>query len=191
VPALILLDLMMPELDGFGVLEAVRSDPRTQRVPVLVLSGKLLTYEDVQRLNHLRTTLLTKGILEEEEIASLINQVESEPRPLPQPTSQLVKQALSYIYCNYAQAIGRKDIADAVGVSENYLSQIFRQETSISPLDYLNRFRISKAKEYLLKNDDTITQIALRVGYNDPAYFSRVFRKLTGSSPQEFRQGEI
>jgi AraC family L-rhamnose operon regulatory protein RhaS len=77
-----------------------------------------------------------------------------------------------------------------VGVSENYLSQIFRQETSISPLDYLNRFRISKAKQCLLKNDETITQIAVRVGYNDPAYFSRVFRKLAGCSPQAFRQGE-
>lgn len=190
VPALILLDLMMPELDGFGVLEAVRSDPRTQRVPVLVLSGKLLTYEDIQRLNHLRTTLLTKGILEEAEMASLLDQIEGESRPLPQPTSQLVKQAQAYVHYNYAQAIGRKDIADAVGVSENYLSQIFRQETSISPLDYLNRVRIARAKEYLLKNDESITQIAVCVGYNDPAYFSRVFRKLTGCSPQEFRQAD-
>jgi AraC-like DNA-binding protein len=189
VPALILLDLMMPEVDGFGVLEAVRSDPRTQRVPVLVLSGKLLTYEDIQRLNHLRTTLLTKGLLDEGEMAALLAQMEDN-HLLPQPTSQLVKQALAYVHHNYTAPIGRKDIADAVGVSENYLSQIFRQETSLSPLDYLNRFRIARAKEYLLKSDESISQVALRVGYNDPAYFSRVFRKQVGCSPQEFRQGQ-
>ena len=66
-PALILLDLMMPVMDGFTVLEKIRSNSRLQRVPVVIISGKLLNYEDIQRLNYLKTYLLTKGILSPDE----------------------------------------------------------------------------------------------------------------------------
>ncbi len=187
-PGLILLDLMMPELDGFGVLEWVRNDPRTQRIPVIIISGKLLNYDDIQGLNYMKTTFLTKGLLNDGEAAALMEQVGTDARPLAQATSVLIKQVLAYLHQNYAHPINRKDIAGAVGVSENYLSQIFRQETNLSPWDYLNRFRIQKAKELLGQTEDTVTAIATRVGFNDSAYFSRVFHKLTGHSPQDFRK---
>jgi signal transduction histidine kinase/AraC-like DNA-binding protein/ABC-type sugar transport system substrate-binding protein/ActR/RegA family two-component response regulator len=189
-PKLILLDLMMPEVDGFTVLEHVRGDIRTQRIPVIVISGKLLTYEDIQRLNYYRTVFLTKGILDGEETTAFLSQVEEEARPLPQPTSMLIKQVLAFLHQNYARAINRKDIAEEVGVSENYLSQIFRQEMSISPWDYLNRLRVQKSKELLKQTQWSVTQIATMVGYNDSAYFSRVFHKITGQSPVDFRQGQ-
>jgi YesN/AraC family two-component response regulator len=179
---------MMPKVDGFAVLENLRSNPRTQCVPVIIISGKLLNYEDIQRLNHMKTIFLTKGILNETETIDFLSQIEGESKPLPQPTSVLIKQVLAFLHQNYSSPINRKDIAGAVGISENYLSYIFRQEVAISPWDYLNRFRIQKARELLVQTQDSITGIATRVGFNDPAYFSRVFRKSTGKSPQEFRQ---
>jgi signal transduction histidine kinase/AraC-like DNA-binding protein/DNA-binding LacI/PurR family transcriptional regulator len=188
VPGLILLDLMMPEVNGFAVLESIRGDDRLLRIPVIVISGKLLSYEDVQRLNYMKTTFLTKGILNGDETTALLAQVQTEGLPSSQSTSVLIKQVLAYLHTNYSHPINRKDIAEAVGVSENYLSQIFRQETSLSPWDYLNRFRVQKAKELLVHTDETITTVATRVGYNDSAYFSRVFRKVTGVSPQDFRK---
>jgi YesN/AraC family two-component response regulator len=136
----------------------------------------------------MHTTVFTKGILGEGETSALLDQVEEEPDPLSQPTSALVKQVLAYIHENYTQLVTRKDIAAAVGVSENYLSQIFRQEMTLSPWDYLNRFRIQQAKELLSVSSETITQIATRVGFNDSAYFSRVFRKHTGQSPMDYRK---
>lgn len=187
-PALILLDLMMPNVDGFTVLESIRTNPRTQCIPVIIISGKLLNYEDIQRLNYLKTVFMTKGILSTSEAIDFLGQIEGEPKPLPQPTSVLVKQVLAFLHQNYANPINRKDIAAAVGVSENYLSYIFRQEISIPPWDYLIRFRIQKAKELLVQTQESITGIATRVGFNDSAYFSRVFRKQSGVSPQEFRQ---
>ncbi len=188
LPGLILLDLMMPEMDGFAVLEAIRGDARTQHIPVIVISGKLLSYDDVQRLDCLHTTVFTKGILNEGETLALLDQAEEPANPLSHPTSALVKQVLAYLHQNYTQPVTRKDIAAVVGVSENYLSQIFRQEMTLSPWDYLNRFRIQQAKELLSVSDETITKIAMRVGFNDSAYFSRVFRKHTGQSPLEFRK---
>jgi len=187
-PELMLLDLVMPGLDGFAVLERVRGDPRLQRVQVVIISGKLLNYEDIQRLNRAKTVVCTKGIFSEPELAAFLGRIETQEEPLQQPTSLVVKQSVAYLHQNYAQPITRKDIADAVGVSENYLSHIFRQEMAISPVDYLNRLRIHEAKALLLKTQETVTRIATLVGYNDPAYFSRVFRKLTHRSPQEFRK---
>ena len=54
--------------------------------------------------------------------------------------------------------------------------------------DYLNRLRILRAQEYLANTPDSITLIAMQVGYSDAAYFSRVFRKQVGQSPSDFRK---
>jgi len=82
----------------------------------------------------------------------------------------------------------RRDIAKAVGVSNNYLSLIFGQELGLSPWEYLNRFRIVRAQELLRGTEESVTAIAARTGFEDSAYFSRVFRKLVGQSPQHYRQ---
>ncbi|NJN54137.1 MAG: helix-turn-helix transcriptional regulator [Anaerolineae bacterium] len=73
-------------------------------------------------------------------------------------------------------------------MSEDYLSRAFSQELGISPWDYLNRYRIVQAKEMLRLTTDSITSIGRRVGFNDPAYFSRVFRRIVGVSPNAYRQ---
>ncbi len=187
-PAFILLDLMMPDMNGFEVLSWIRAEPRTQRIPVLLISGRLLDYDDIQRLNYFHTVFLTKNILNQDEIVGFLKKIENESWPIPQSTSLLVKRALVYLHQNYSLPISRKKIAESVGVTENYLSQIFRQETSLSPWDYLNRYRIHRAKEILLQCDDPVANVAFKVGFTDPAYFSRVFHKLTGCSPLEFRQ---
>ena len=165
IPSLIMLDLIMPDVDGFAVLDQIRGDIRTQRVPVIVMSGKLLCYEDIQRLNYYKTVLYTKGILTQQETVEFLSQTESDARALPLPTSMLIKQSLAFLHQNYSRPITRKDIANAVGVSENYLSQIFRQEISISPWDYLSRLRIQKSKELLLNTQNSITQISNMVGF--------------------------
>ena len=187
-PMLILLDLMMPEMDGFSVLQQLRSDPRTARLPVVVISGQKLSLDDVQRLDYARVTFHTKGLLSPDEAVELLRQTFAGKDILCQPTSRLVKYTLVYLYQNYSNNLTRKELAEQVGVSENYLSQIFRQELGISPWECLSRLRIQKAKELLTETEETITHIATRVGFNDSAYFSRVFHKTTGASPQDYRQ---
>jgi signal transduction histidine kinase/ABC-type sugar transport system substrate-binding protein/AraC-like DNA-binding protein len=186
-PDLIVLDLMMPDIDGFAVLQSIRLDVATQHIPVIIYSGKLLTSTDIQRLNHQNTVLFTKGILTGAETDAFLHTIDCGVTPLPPATSLLTKQVLVYLHQNYAQPVSRKDIAAAVCVSENYLSQIFREEMRISPWDYLARLRIEKAKELLRATDESVTHIATQVGFNDSAYFSRVFGKLAGSSPKEWR----
>jgi transcriptional regulator GlxA family with amidase domain len=92
------------------------------------------------------------------------------------------------LHQNFVNQLTRQEIAEAVGVSKNYLSEIFRHELGLSPWDYLTRLRLQKAKELLCSTGDSITTVAAQTGFDDSAYFSRVFRKNTGMSPQEYRQ---
>jgi len=71
------------------------------------------------------------------------------------------------------------------------MTQIFHQELGISLWDYLNRYRVMRAKDLLLSTDESISMIAARVGFNDPSYFGRVFRKQVGCTPQAYRDHRV
>ncbi len=186
-PSLVILDLSMPRVDGFTVLERLRGDPRTRTTPVFVLTGRLLSYEDIKRLDHSQVVLHYKDILTEEETLAGVESLFAGLRLVPQPTSLIVKQALSYIQRNFPRTLSRAEIAAAVGVSEDYLSRIFNREMGLSPWEYLNRYRVLQAKRLLAESTESVTWIAAQVGFDDPAYFSRVFQKVEGCSPRAYR----
>jgi signal transduction histidine kinase/AraC-like DNA-binding protein len=188
-PVLVILDLAMPELDGFGVLEHLRADHRTRQVPVLVVSGRLLSDDEVRRLDqHARVLYQTKHLLSPVEAQVVLQSAADGHALLPQPTSAAVKKAMALLNENHRRPLARHDLAYALGVSDNYLSQIFHRELGLSPRDYLSRVRIHRAKALLTSTDESITAIDIQVGFEDPAYFSRVFHKLVGQSPQTYRQ---
>jgi YesN/AraC family two-component response regulator len=188
-PSLVILDLMMPDMDGFEVLDRMRGDDRTRQVPVVILSGRQLSLNDVKRLEqHAAVTLQSKDILSEDEIIASLHRSLFGDDTLPPQTSALAKRAIAYLHQNYARPLARWEIAEGIGVSEDYLSRVFNRELGISPWDYLNRYRISRAKELLRVTYDSISRVGRRVGFSDPAYFSRVFRRTTGMSPRAYRE---
>jgi signal transduction histidine kinase/DNA-binding LacI/PurR family transcriptional regulator/DNA-binding response OmpR family regulator/AraC-like DNA-binding protein len=188
-PSLVILDLMMPEVDGFDVLDWMRAHDQTRQVPVLILSSRVLTLDDIKRLEqHALVTLQSKGILSADEIVASLHRVLFGTDALPQHTSALVKRAVAYFHQNYGRPFARWEIADAIGVSEDYLSRVFRRELRISPWEYLNRYRILQAIERLRHTSQGMGTVARQVGFKDPAYFSRVFRKVTGLSPSAYRE---
>jgi signal transduction histidine kinase/DNA-binding LacI/PurR family transcriptional regulator/AraC-like DNA-binding protein len=192
IPALVLLDLVMPTLSGADVLDHMRADSNLRQVPVIVLSNKVLSLEDVKRIeSHTRVTLQSKGIWSNEETVIALNRAIFGTDSLPAHTSALVKQAIAYLHQNYTRPISRWEIAESVSVSEDYLSRVFNRELNISPWDYLNRYRILQSKRLLTNTTETIGSVARQVGFKDQAYFSRVFHKVTGVSPQEFRDSGL
>jgi AraC-like DNA-binding protein/nitrogen-specific signal transduction histidine kinase len=186
-PSLVILDLAMPNVDGFTVLEQIRSNRRTHTVPVFVLTGRLLNYEDIQRLDYNQVVLHFKQVMSEKETGASVERIFSGAETMPRPTSHLVKQALVYLQQNYTHTLSRAEVAAAVGVSEDYLSRIFNKEMGLSPWDYLNRYRVLQAKVLLRESKENITWIAAQVGFEDPAYFTRVFLKIVGCSPRQYR----
>ncbi|OCT11822.1 hypothetical protein A8709_28560 [Paenibacillus pectinilyticus] len=98
-----------------------------------------------------------------------------------------IQQVKSYIIENYREEITLGKMADLVFMNANYLSELFKIQCNINFIDYVTQVRIDKAKS-LLKNSSYRTyEVGELVGYDDPAYFSKVFKKMIGVSPSEYR----
>jgi AraC-like DNA-binding protein len=72
-------------------------------------------------------------------------------------------------------------------MSSDYLTYCFRKEMGLTPVIYLNRYRINKARQLLVESNQSITEIALAVGFSDSGYFSRLFRREVGIPPESYR----
>ena len=185
---LVLLDLQMPEMDGFQVLEAMRVEESTRKIPVIVVTGKILTETEMERLNQGVAAVLAKGLFSIEETIGHIGNALEQKRRISREAKRLVRLAMVYLHMNYSQPITRRDIAKHIGITEDHLTFCFRQELGITPVHYLQRYRINQAKRLLKESDQTITEIAFNVGFSDSGYFSRIFRREVGVSPEMFRQ---
>jgi signal transduction histidine kinase/DNA-binding response OmpR family regulator len=188
LPDLVILDLMMPELDGFGMLEAMREDGNSRNIPVIVLTGQVLTQEDMARLNRGVASVLGKDIFSVEETLQHVQATLEHRRKLGDETQRIVRKALAYMHEHYAESISRGDVASYVGLSESHLTRCFREEMGVTPVTYLNRYRVRQAKALLEAGVKSITEVALEVGFSDSHYFARVFRREVGVSPSAFRQ---
>ncbi len=97
--------------------------------------------------------------------------------------------ARDYIEKNYRNPeFSVKSVADYVKIDRTYLYRLFKEETGESVIDYINNRRISRAEAMLADENISIKDIAYSVGFSDQMYFSRVFKKLKGKTPTEFRK---
>ena len=100
----------------------------------------------------------------------------------------IILQALQFMYDNYAERITLKDVAGYVYLSESYFSKIFREETGQTFNSYLNHIRIEKSKGMLLNRNLKISDVAIRVGFDDQSYFTKVFKRATGILPNAYKE---
>lgn len=97
------------------------------------------------------------------------------------------KIATNYISSNIYKPIFVKEITDILGVSQPYLYKVFKNRCNMSPKEYINNLKISKAAELLKNTSLNISEIAYSVGYEDPLSFSKFFKNKTGFSPKNYR----
>lgn len=106
--------------------------------------------------------------------------------PLPDSMDDLQK-ALSYINANYAGDISLDSIAASVHQSRFRFAKAFRAAYNMTTWDYINIRRMERARELLSGTNDTVLSVAMRCGYNNTANFNRIFKKMTGITPHEYR----
>ncbi|MFA9465543.1 MAG: response regulator [Velocimicrobium sp.] len=102
--------------------------------------------------------------------------------------SDYVRKALAYIHSNYSKAISLQLVAQEIGISHGYLSKIFKEETKQGFSDYLNSLRTSIASEMIAYGETDLHKISDSCGFQDYAYFFRVFKKKIGMTPTEYRK---
>lgn len=101
----------------------------------------------------------------------------------------IVREGIRYVQQNYENSIQVTDVAAHTYVSPNYFSKIFKEETGENFTEWLNKFRVEKAKALILQNPgDKVYEIAAKVGFNDYKYFAFIFKKYTGYTPRTFRE---
>lgn len=123
-----------------------------------------------------------------ERLRSWIGDIRSSASDRPHLSGKLLK-AVRYMQDHFHEDINIEDVAYSLGISASYLHQLFKREMNRTFLDYLTELRIERAKRILDSEDAKMTDVCARVGYRSPQHFSQVFRKATGLSPHQYRDG--
>jgi two-component system response regulator YesN len=100
----------------------------------------------------------------------------------------IMQTVLNYIEKKYEKGITLEEAADYVHLSSNYLSRLFKKEMNVNFIDYVMKRKMDRAKELLDGTDLPVINIAMQLSYDEPNYFSRVFKKVTGMTPSEYRE---
>ena len=103
-------------------------------------------------------------------------------------TNQKILNVISYINEFYMNDISLSSISKAFYVSPEYLARIFKKATGITCIEYINNVRIKEACKLLAKSNMKITEIFERVGFNNLAYFEKVFKKICGCTASDYRK---
>lgn len=100
-----------------------------------------------------------------------------------------LQPVISYMEKNFCKNPTLEEMAELINVTSFHLCRLFKQTYNMRPFEYLNRYRLQKAKEMIIGREDiTVKEVARRIGYNDASYFCSMFREYEGITPTEFRR---
>ena len=194
-PSLILSDIRMPKMDGLEFLRRLRAKGNTASVIFITAHDSFEYARAALRLG--ASDYLLKPLQ--------AGELEQAIRNLQQPgvvctaadplqdlkkgdRSHYVLEAMNYIGAHFSDAdMTVRTVAEALGISEGYLSHVFKKETSYTLLNYLTRYRVQKAMNLLNDYKKKVYEVAELVGYRDTTYFSTTFKKFVGLSPSEYQ----
>lgn len=99
-----------------------------------------------------------------------------------------VTSAIEFLNEHYDKAISVEDLARVANLSPSRFSRVFKEETTLSPIEYLLQTRLDCAKRMLRGHDKTLSQIALDCGFNSSSYFCQCFTRAFNQSPSDYRK---
>lgn len=142
---------------------------------------KTIKYEELQKYSSLKE--LKKFVINSIEKLD-INSIENTTKKYSKP----VEQTLKIIQRDYDKNISLDDISQSIAVSKNYFCYLFKREVGVSLWNYLTQVRLQQAKKLLKETEMKTYEIAFKVGYDNPSYFSKIFKKIEHMTPNEYRE---
>ncbi|WP_276371708.1 ATP-binding protein [Chryseolinea sp. H1M3-3] len=203
IPTLILSDVMMPKMNGIELTQKLKADERTSHIPIILLTAKTDFESRIEGLKTGADDYLPKPFSIEELQVRIINLIEQrrrlaekfqeefsalpkEPRELSLDDKFIMKATL-VVEANMSDAgFGIERFAAEMNLSRTQLFRKMKALLGVSPSDFVNNLRLQKASDLILAKADTLSQICYTVGFNEPSYFAKRFRKKFGLSPSEY-----
>lgn len=206
IPDLIISDVMMPVMDGFELCDQLKNDFKTNHIPIILLTAKVDADSRLTGLKKGADDYLAKPFNTEELLIRIKNLIEIREK-LKQKYSQIqtgelneaeaftgldklfmdeLNQLLEQHYTN--EDFGIEEACADMKVSRVQLHRKLVALTGLSASHFISRFRVEKAAKLLLRTRMTVSEIAFEVGFHDANYFSRIFSKIYGLSPGDYRK---
>ena len=202
---LIICDIMMPEMSGIELFRILKSKPQTANTPVMMLTAKddpksvveglTLGADDyvvkpfdneVLRLRIRRLTGLKRAGVKRPLIEPQVSNVE-----ITSLDSQLIEKAVKYVERNISRTeLSVEEMARDLGMSRVHLYKKLLALTGKSPTEFIRLLRLKRACQYLRESQLNVSEIAYKVGFNSPKYFSRYFKDEYGISPSAYQAQE-
>lgn len=193
-PDMIITDIRMPVMDGLEVCEFIHDNH--PHIKVIVLSAYSdFSYARTAMKYDVTEYILKADVVEElpDAVERIIKEISSNNEPKVSHSDDdkdLYEKLCEYINLHYREEISLTKLAEQLHANASYLSRLYKTKAGINVSDDIIRRRIEKAKECLM-TDMKINDVAEYVGFNDPAYFSRLFKKQTGVSPRDYKRSRV
>ena len=205
VPDLIITDIMMPVMDGYQLCRSIRESEMLCHIPVIMVTAKVNPEDKLKGLEAGADAYLEKPFNPEElsvRVEKLLQQREMLKRKFAdsQNDGEIIAADISVADRDFIEKLssvihdhiskGKLDydeLASAFFVGKTQLNRKIKAVTGYTTTEYILQIRVSMAKQLLVKTDFSIGEIASRVGIDDVAYFSSIFRKATGKTPTAYR----
>ncbi|AWV98285.1 hybrid sensor histidine kinase/response regulator transcription factor [Arcticibacterium luteifluviistationis] len=204
IPDLIISDVMMPFKDGYEVCHDLKNEIKTSHIPIILLTAKADLESRLEGFEKGADAYLAKPFHSEELIMRISKLLESRKKLqafyLSQignsaqlvneqnPENEFILKIQGIIEDNLLhQEFNVESLCVIIGISHSQLHRKLMALVGISPNKLINQIKLQKAKELLQNSNLNISQIASNSGFNDPGYFSRIFKKEFGKTPQSWR----
>lgn len=195
-PNVLITDIKMPEYSGLDLIEKIRE--KDKNLYIIILSG-YGSFKYAQRAIRSGVYRYLTKPTNPRELISVLREIElkiegvnrtvskSEENESLEVGNLLIRKALDYIELHYAEKIGLKTLSDALYISPNYFSDLFRRHMKVKFSDFLIEYRLKKACILLKKPEYKVSEISEMVGFRDSTYFSTVFKKTYNLTPLEYK----
>jgi signal transduction histidine kinase/DNA-binding response OmpR family regulator/ligand-binding sensor domain-containing protein len=203
IPDLVITDVMMPGKDGFEVCNTLKTDERTDHIPVVMLTAKVTDTDRISGYERGADAYLTKPfnkkelLVRLEQLLKLRKQLQTKFGKLEfkagqgkqaGPEELFILKAAQIVEANLEKSMfNAADLANEIHLSESQLYRKLKAISGKSTAIFIRTVRLKKAKELLETTNLSVSEIGYQVGFNDPAWFSRVFKEEFGVSPTETR----